>query len=413
MHSAVSPTLSNCKIARNTAQLWGGGVFNTDAATTMLIDCVIAENASQEDGGGVCAVDGSITLIHCIIRGNSTMGAEVVGGGVCSALASSVTLNHSIITENTSEGGGGIGGYYGSLTVTDCTIMSNTAQFGGGGGIGCTFGSLAVTDCVIMSNMSQRAGGGIYCARGSATLTNCVIARNTEELWGGGGVMCSYPDASLDITNCTIWGNSGGDPYGGGGVLCRNASATVTNSIIWDNASQKGSEISVSVAASTLTITYSNAGGGQAGVNVESGCTLDWGEGNIDADPLFARLGYWDDKGTRDTSDDVWVADDFHLKSQAGRWDHDSQTWVQDDVASPCIDAGDPMSPIGWEPFPNGGFVNMGAYGGTAEASKTYFGETICETIFAGDINGDGQVNRADLEIMVLHWTDDEPLPLP
>jgi hypothetical protein len=71
------------------------------------------------------------------------------------------------------------------------------------------------------------------------------------------------------------------------------------------------------------------------------------------------------------------------------------------------------MSPIGWEPFPNGGFVNMGAYGGTPKASKSYFGDPVCETIVAGDINGDGQVNRADLEIMALHWTDDVPLPLP
>ena len=71
------------------------------------------------------------------------------------------------------------------------------------------------------------------------------------------------------------------------------------------------------------------------------------------------------------------------------------------------------MSPIGLEPFPSGGFVNMGAYGGTPEASKAYFGKPVCETIVAGEINGDGQVNRADLEIMAMHWTDDVPLPLP
>ena len=71
------------------------------------------------------------------------------------------------------------------------------------------------------------------------------------------------------------------------------------------------------------------------------------------------------------------------------------------------------MSPINLEPFPNGGFVNMGVYGGTSETSKSYFGEPICETIVSGDINGDGQVNRADLEIIALHWTDDEPVPLP
>jgi hypothetical protein len=44
---------------------------------------------------------------------------------------------------------------------------------------------------------------------------------------------------------------------------------------------------------------------------------------------------------------------------------------VIDDVTSPCIDAGDPNTPIGDELFPNGGVVNMGAYGGTAEASKS------------------------------------------
>ena len=71
------------------------------------------------------------------------------------------------------------------------------------------------------------------------------------------------------------------------------------------------------------------------------------------------------------------------------------------------------MSPIGLESFPSGGFVNMGACGHTPEASKSYFGEPICDTIIAGDINGDGQVNRTDLEIMALHWTDDVPLPLP
>jgi len=59
------------------------------------------------------------------------------------------------------------------------------------------------------------------------------------------------------------------------------------------------------------------------------------------------------------------------LKSQAGRWDSDSQSWVVDDVTSPCIDAGDPGTPVGLEPLPNGGIINMGAYGGTAEASKS------------------------------------------
>jgi len=83
-----------------------------------------------------------------------------------------------------------------------------------------------------------------------------------------------------------------------------------------------------------------------------------------------------------------------------------------DDVTSLCIDAGDPNSPIGHEPFPNGGRINMGAYGGTAEASKSYFGKPTCETIVAGDINGDCMVNFADFAIMVSHWLQDNSLNL-
>jgi phosphotriesterase-related protein len=115
-----------------------------------------------------------------------------------------------------------------------------------------------------------------------------------------------------------------------------------------------GREISL-VSGSTLGITYNNIAGGRTGISVEGGSTFDWGAGNIDADPLFADPNN----------------DDLHLKSQAGRWDPNSESWILDDVTSLCIDAGDPNTPVGNEPEPNGGVINIGAYGGTAEASKS------------------------------------------
>jgi hypothetical protein len=138
-------------------------------------------------------------------------------------------------------------------------------------------------------------------------------------------------------------------------------------------------------------VSYSNILGGQTQVGVEPNCALTWGLGNIDADPFFA-----------DVNDS-----DVHLKSQAGRWDPVNENWVNDDVTSPCIDAGDPASPVGLEPFPNGGRVNMGAYGGTVEASRSYFAEPPCETIIAGDINGDCRIDWVDFAIMVLHWLEE------
>ena len=46
----------------------------------------------------------------------------------------------------------------------------------------------------------------------------------------------------------------------------------------------------------------------------------------------------------------------------------------------------------------------MGVYGGTAESSKSYFGDEICESIVAGDINGDCKVDFEDLKLLSTHW---------
>jgi hypothetical protein len=101
------------------------------------------------------------------------------------------------------------------------------------------------------------------------------------------------------------------------------------------------------------------------------------------------------------------VDGDYHLKSQAGRYDPNSRSWVVDEVTSPCIDAGDPMAPIMHEPFPNGGNINMGAYGGTGEASKSYFGKPPCAVVIAGDVNGDCIIDFRDFCMMALHWCED------
>ena len=143
------------------------------------------------------------------------------------------------------------------------------------------------------------------------------------------------------------------------------------------------------------------------------------GEGNIDIDPCFIDPGRWvngndpNQIAEPNDPDAVWVDGDYHLKSQGGRWDPVSETWVQDDVTSPCIDTGDMSSPIGYEPFPNGGIINMGAYGGIAEASKSYFGEPLCEIVVAGDINGDCTVNFKDFALMSFHWLEDNTLLAP
>ena len=390
---ASSGRVRDCVIVQNRVENSGGGVGCAYPCSPILIDCTIAENSAGDTGGGVLAYSGSsVTLTNCIVRGNS---ATLASGGVGCYKNSFVTMTDCIIRDNnaaTGSGGGAECSENSSGTLTNCVIMRNSAGNCSGAVNGFNNSSLAMTNCTIAANSAENSGGGMTCWKDSSmTLTNCTIVQNSAERYGGG--LCSGNNSPTTVINCTIWGNSAG--ISGGGLGCWS-SATVANSILWGNMAPKGPEMAaVSLewwlyGAGSLTIMYSDVAGGQTSVSVEDRSTLDWDDGNIEAEPLLADP----------------ANGDYHLKSQAGRWNPNSESWVQDDVTSPCIDAGDPMSPIGLEPFPNGGFVNMGAYGGTPEASKAYFGKPVCETIVAGDINGDCVIDVRDFCMMALHWCE-------
>jgi hypothetical protein len=186
------------------------------------------------------------------------------------------------------------------------------------------------------------------------------------------------------IENCTITNTSGSIEVRPGGTT------TLRNCILHDSSWPLWFDVP---GGATLNISYCSLWGEP---QISGGGTVNWGPGNFEADPCFANDG-----------PSAGMDDDYHLKSQAGRWDASEARWVIDDVTSPCIDKGNPMMPVWLEPFPNGGIVNIGAYGGTPEASKSYFGGPPCEVIVAGDINGDCNVNFLDFRLMALHWLED------
>ena len=379
-----SATVRNCAIVQNSTE-HGGGVMGAHLCSPRLIDCTIAENSASVSGGGVFTWEGcSMTLTNCIISGNSS----IDGGGIMNWENSSVTMTDCIIMGNSATGltvlvngyGGGL--YCGTrclLTAINCNIAENSAGVGGGG-VMCYQNSLAtLTDCVITENSARVIGGGIECTDSSVTLTNCAITRNSSLSWGG-GLSCHDVESFVTVSNCSIWGNSANQE--GGGVGCFNgASAIVTNSIFLGNTAARGNEIFLEQAPTEFSVAYSNVAGGQAEIHVQGGA-LKWGAGNIDADPLFADA----------------EKDDFHLKSEAGRWDPNSQTWVLDDVTSLCIDAGDPNSDWTAELWPHGERINMGAYGGTSQASRS-----LSDAGNVADLNRDGIVDSADMRIMVDH----------
>ncbi len=337
-----------------------------------IIDC-------QTLGGGFFFHSGE--TVNSIIDGFTITNSWWSG---ISCRESSPIISNCNISNCSADHGGGIECRDNSCaTITNCNIISNIA--GHGGGIACTYGSNAtINNCTIIGNLGGDAAGGIWCSYSTIALTNCSVIGNVGAQ-DGGGISCQ--EATLTATNCTFVDNSAPK---GNFLACvfwhdDPSYINISNCII----SNGGEEI-LNENNSLITINYSNIHDS-------------WpGEGNIDVDPCFVEPGYWDVNG-------VWFEGDYHLKSEGWSWDIKRSRWTYDDVTSRCIDAGNPGSPLGDEPLcipddPNNIWgqnlrINMGAYGGTAEASMPPYDWAIL-----GDLTNDGLVNLKDFAFQAANW---------
>ncbi len=338
--------------------------FHLGENVDSVVEGFTITNGYAQEGGGIYCAYSSPTMTNNRIAGNW---AHLGGGIYCDS--SSPIITDNIIAANQYGRGAAIACLNGSSPlIENNVIVDNWASEVGG--IYCQDSQMAVRRNTIEHNIGEGGVGAIGCYECSPVVENNLIVGNDSGDDFGGGIEAI--ESSLAITNCTIANNTGG------GIKASDQPITITNCIVRNNGPWP--------MGSGLTVCYSNVEGGYEGV------------GNIDADPCFVNPGHWT------WYPGGWFGGDYHLKSQGARWDANEGRWTIDEVTSLCIDAGDPMTPIMLEPFPNGGIINMGAYGGTVEASKSYFGKPPCEIIVAGDINGDCAVNFLDFRLMALHW---------
>jgi hypothetical protein len=364
----------------------GGGMYNI-SGNPIVANCIFTMNAVYKSGGGIFNYDCSLTLTGCKFTGN----LATWGGGMDND-DSRLILTNCTFGENLAERGGGISNsdYLPStLKLTDCAFIRNLADFCGGGmdggiatltncafieneafqGGGLSFGLLNLTNCSFIANKARGWGGGMWPV--SYNMSNCTLSGNSAGITGG-AIFMFYSE--LNLTNCTLTGNSApkgnalaSDEFHGG-----LSNVELTNCIVWGSSNEIWNDV-----GSNIAISYSDIKGGQDDI-YDPYDRVVWGQGNIDADPLFADPGYWVNVNDpniivepNDPNNELWVDGDYHLKSEAGRWNPVGENWVTDDVTSPCIDAGDPNSPLKDEPEPNGGIINMGAYGSTPGAGKS------------------------------------------
>jgi hypothetical protein len=366
-------TVTGCTISENQ----GGGIEGVDLD---ISDCTITNN-SGTDGSGIYATHGVVRIVDCNISTNESSSSV---GGIYIEWCTSLTIANCVIIGNTSyNNGGGISASDTSGVIRDCIIIDNRSVAGrGGGGLHWDNGQVLIDNCELVGNRNLTwFGGAIYfLSRVEGTITNCLMTGNFARM---GGAFYSEFDCNTSIINCEINGNfalgSGGGIYSrsraelvhctisgnaaqrnGGGALCLTSKLTVNNCILWGNEAPDGNGPQLAVRGATPWVSYSNIEGGEDDVYLrDEDSGVEWGEGNIDADPCFVQAGYRDVNGTPDdVNDDFWVDGDYHLMP-----------------GSPCIDAGTDANvyndmegnprPIDWPGVDNNGELDdfdMGAY---------------------------------------------------
>ncbi|HJO96348.1 MAG TPA: right-handed parallel beta-helix repeat-containing protein, partial [Victivallales bacterium] len=186
---------------------YGGGMYCADSSPT-LSNCIITNNFANMDGGGLYLLNSNSSISGCLISNNEASNADgsAGGGGGVYCDSSSPMIFECDITNNAANGsssqGGGINLLESHPTISNCAISENTAQ-DRAGGIYCKSSSPNIVDCLVEANSATTYPGGIMCyIDSSPAITNCRISYNSPS------AIYSFANSTPALTNCLVCGNS-------------------------------------------------------------------------------------------------------------------------------------------------------------------------------------------------------------
>ncbi|MCK5031783.1 MAG: right-handed parallel beta-helix repeat-containing protein, partial [Thermoplasmatales archaeon] len=311
---------------------------------------ILIKNSVSLVGAGIdiSIIDANSTnsVIHCIsivdastrIEGFTiTEGSATSGAGFYISAGSTLTIKDNKITSNTSSSDGG--GFYvidASPKIIDNTISGNKAGvFDEGDALYLSNSSALIKSNTIIQNINSNAYSCLYIigATSSPRIIHNIIAKNSH-----GGIDCIASNPI--IINNTISDNTGDGIY-----IATSSLDSLFNNIISLNSGYGINESGSSSDPGKVwyNLFYANSSGlyhDEGTTDYYTASSLNTGvaecENNIDGDPMFVDR----------------VNGDYHLQ-----------------LGSPAIDAGDPSFDFSYEPSPNGGRINIGAYGNTTEAT--------------------------------------------
>ncbi|MBT4122696.1 MAG: hypothetical protein HOE35_02060, partial [Candidatus Ruthia sp.] len=186
----------------------------------------------------------------------------------------SVTLMNGV-GENFENGimGGGVFARYSNPQLENVLITgcSNIAIYSYNPN---TSDTTTIKNCVLSGNSASGNAGIVHFTQSHLKLVNTLISDNS----GGGLFFDGTNNMSIHIINSTIINN-----VNDMGILLQGGTNKIINSIISGNESTQLRILN----SCDLTVEYCEIDGGQDSVLVEGDAVLNWGNGNIDVDPMF------------------------------------------------------------------------------------------------------------------------------
>jgi hypothetical protein len=193
-------------------------LFHIQSGKTVIISGLTVQNGKvsypQTGGGGIYNDIATLTLMNCVIAGNSTVGGAGGGGGIYN-LNGTLTLVDCTITDNIAEGNGpqvvnGIGGGISSdarggsrdaiLTLRNCTVSSNLATASGG-----AFGSFGATATNLVATAVSSTQINLTWTDNATNETNYRVQRSLD------GINFSFIPGTLPA-NSTSYSDTGRSP---------------------------------------------------------------------------------------------------------------------------------------------------------------------------------------------------------
>ncbi len=185
----ASPTIADCTFHRNWTDADfckagnGAAISNLVDSSPLIENCVFTENNGQYGGGAIYnGKNSNPTIRNCIFRRNESGHVEY-DKGFGGAMFNEVNSNPLIV---------------------GCTFEKNFSKFDAGAIYVTSNSHPILQNCVFAQNHADGLGGAIKNFGGALTITNCTIVMNSA---AAGSAIYNGPSVIRDVRDSIVWDN--------------------------------------------------------------------------------------------------------------------------------------------------------------------------------------------------------------